>query len=474
MSAKQKRIERALAQAQGLLQGGRAADAATLCEEILREAPHLPSALQLGAVAAFQSGDGNRARDLLETATTQYPDDPEAHFNLGVLYQSSGILESALGAFLRAAALAPGSAIAHYNAGTALHELGRPGEAIAAYRRAIDADPDYAAAHAGLAYLLRDAGQLEDALTAYDSAVALAPNDAQTQSGRGIVLQHLGRLPEAADALRRAAALDPAYPDACTNLADVLIEMDDAVSAVRECDRFLSRYPGDSGVLASKVIALGESGDTEAADALVDFERFLCPTRPEPPPGFADAGALNDALAAHMLAHPTLVDAPASHATRNGKHTGELLGDTAAPIVAFQAMMSNAIALYKSKLGDDPAHPFVANALDCWRLTAWSIVLQGSGGFQAPHIHPSAWLSGVYYARVPDVVSDPNAGQAGWIEFGLPSEEYHWRCRPPVRAIRPEAGLLVLFPSYFFHRTIPYDTEGTRISIAFDVLPAIS
>ena len=26
----------------------------------------------------------------------------------------------------------------------------------------------------------------------------------------------------------------------------------------------------------------------------------------------------------------------------------------------------------------------------------------------------------------------------------------------------------MLFPSYFFHRTSPFDAEGTRISIAFD------
>jgi hypothetical protein len=30
---------------------------------------------------------------------------------------------------------------------------------------------------------------------------------------------------------------------------------------------------------------------------------------------------------------------------------------------------------------------------------------------------------------------------------------------------------MVLFPSYFFHRTIPFSAPGTRISIAFDVLP---
>jgi hypothetical protein len=35
--------------------------------------------------------------------------------------------------------------------------------------------------------------------------------------------------------------------------------------------------------------------------------------------------------------------------------------------------------------------------------------------------------------------------------------------------IRPEEGLMLLFPSYMYHRTIPFAGDGTRISIAFDV-----
>ncbi len=36
--------------------------------------------------------------------------------------------------------------------------------------------------------------------------------------------------------------------------------------------------------------------------------------------------------------------------------------------------------------------------------------------------------------------------------------------------IRPETGLLVLFPSFFWHRTIPFQGGGKRISIAFDLI----
>jgi hypothetical protein len=29
---------------------------------------------------------------------------------------------------------------------------------------------------------------------------------------------------------------------------------------------------------------------------------------------------------------------------------------------------------------------------------------------------------------------------------------------------------MVLFPSYFYHRTVPFESDEVRISIAFDVL----
>ena len=41
----------------------------------------------------------------------------------------------------------------------------------------------------------------------------------------------------------------------------------------------------------------------------------------------------------------------------------------------------------------------------------------------------------------------------------------------PVEAIRPEEGLLVIFPAWFYHRTIPFPADARRISVAFDLVP---
>jgi hypothetical protein len=40
-------------------------------------------------------------------------------------------------------------------------------------------------------------------------------------------------------------------------------------------------------------------------------------------------------------------------------------------------------------------------------------------------------------------------------------------------SVRPELGLLVLFPSYFWHGTLPFHSEQPRLTVAFDVVPEI-
>jgi hypothetical protein len=58
--------------------------------------------------------------------------------------------------------------------------------------------------------------------------------------------------------------------------------------------------------------------------------------------------------------------------------------------------------------------------------------------------------------------------RAAWLKFGEPGLRL---ALPPEHFVRPEAGMLVLFPSYFWHGTVPFTTGGDRLTAAFDVLP---
>jgi uncharacterized protein (TIGR02466 family) len=92
-----------------------------------------------------------------------------------------------------------------------------------------------------------------------------------------------------------------------------------------------------------------------------------------------------------------------------------------------------------------------------------------NAGYHASHVHPRGWISSAFYVDLPDGMAQAST-QDGCLAFGEPSIA----TEPPLhaqRVVRPEPGKLVLFPSYFWHGTVPFHSEKTRLTVAFDVVP---
>lgn len=109
-------------------------------------------------------------------------------------------------------------------------------------------------------------------------------------------------------------------------------------------------------------------------------------------------------------------------------------------------------------------------------IESWAVIFTGDG-HEDWHCHPAGWLSGVYYLDVPDS-SDGQSGAAletaGQIEFGpLKLGKHNDLEAWPKKQITPENDMLLLFPSYFGHRTYPTAVAAPRISIAFDIVPIV-
>lgn len=102
-------------------------------------------------------------------------------------------------------------------------------------------------------------------------------------------------------------------------------------------------------------------------------------------------------------------------------------------------------------------------------LFGW-ININNKGAFNAPHTHPGAHWSGVYYAAQPAV----ETGNSGMIEFiDARSDLPNWRIlkAAPFRLkkkLRPQPGELILFPSYLVHWVYPSEVDADRCSIAFN------
>ena len=105
-------------------------------------------------------------------------------------------------------------------------------------------------------------------------------------------------------------------------------------------------------------------------------------------------------------------------------------------------------------------------------VTAWANVNE-DGHYNRHHTHANNHWSGVYYVDLgePDAAVTPN----GAIEFIDPRPAVGV-CEIPGAAavttwtLQPEAGELLLFPSWLRHGVLPFHGAGQRISIAFNLM----
>ncbi|MCH8959042.1 MAG: sulfotransferase, partial [Proteobacteria bacterium] len=351
---------------------------------------------------------------------------------------------------------------------------GRLEEAVGEYRNALTLRPDSAEVYSNLGAALGALGRAQEAVDSLQKAMEIKPDRAEMHSNLGMALRSLGKLQEAENNYRRALELNPEFLTAWGNLAETLLEQgkpEEALAAARQTMQVDSRNQVAFALIA---IACNELGETGERDRLLDFS-LVRATDIEPPqanlaPGPAgDKDTLkgfNTDLARHTLSHPSLVFEPTTKSTKKGRQSGELLVEPKGPVAHLEKQICVAVEAYIDRIPDDTDHPFLSRKPKHWRLTAWVTILNREG-HQLPHIHPAAWLSGVYYVQVPE--QDSNLENAGWIEFcGAP--EHLRKDKPmPSKHLEPVPGRMYLFPSYFYHRTLPFAGDQPRISIAFDV-----
>lgn len=440
-----------------------AAAEAALVVAIARHPGHAPLR---GALATLRLVQGRPADALAEAdrALALDPDLADALVARAQACAAAGQLAAGLADADRAAALAPGLASAQAVRGRMLRRAERNDEAIEALLAAVAAEPGHAPWRAMLGEALAEALRYGEAEAQWRAALALDPTDGRLHAQLAASLAEQGRLAEAEAEAREGLALAPQIPLAALTLASILLAGRGAGEALALVDGVLLRDPGNARAVALKGVALSALGRiVDAADHLA-MARLVAVSRPLPPPGFARLEDFHAALVAGIDADATLTYEPAATTTRMGFQTRNLLRHDTPAFLALRGFILGAVERYVATARD---HPWLAGFPRAVSVYAWATVLQ-SGGRQLAHIHPSAIVSGVYYVAVPGEIGD--GGHDGWIEFGRPPDLFHPRADAPAWSLRPEEGLMVLFPSWLYHRTFPFDSGARRISIAFDVM----
>lgn len=429
-----------LEQIRALHAAGHSAQALRACRELLSRDPERADVLAIAGTLALKLGQHAEAEAALRASLALDPSRVEALFNWG----------------------------------NSLTRLGRGADAIQAFNRALEMRPDFVPALNNLGTALYERKELAAAEATFRRALQLAPNTAHLQRNLGTALREQGARTAALECFRHALALRPGWPKALQSLATTAMELGDWRSAAEACAGWLEQSPANVEALGLRSIALDELGETSAADELLNFDRFLKSTELTAPPGYASLAEFNAALSSQALAHPSL-HAPASNDPRYHcptlLMTAEFCAGSSGASAALARLVAAAIDQYVTKLAQTlPQHPFVAGAARRFALKSWATVLEGEGNLE-PHVHYASYVSAVYYPKIPRAMDSAGTG-AGFLEFGGGPARFPCRVARAVRKIEPSEGLLLLFPSYFYHRTAPFRAPEPRIAIAFDTTPA--
>lgn len=394
-----------------------------------------------------------------------------------------------------------------------LVQLGRFVEAESAFQEAIRRRHNMVDAHyefAQMRWML--SGDRLLALTFLERSLSVTADDPGLQLVRARVLQYTGDIDGACEALIPALRRWPTEEGLLVPAAQMALDAGQQVEAEGYAQRVLARQPQHFAaltILATAQLAQGKATEGLATattlaklqpndqhalaligtawrlvgnpsyELLYDYDTLVRAYDLEVPKGWNSLSSyLSDLSDVLIDVHPYLGH-PFGQSVRHGSQLPDILSHQEPALRAFRDAVAPAIEAHLSHLGKG-SDPVRRRNTGGWRFQGvWSVCLK-EGGYHASHVHPQGWLSSACHIMLPDSGSvsisvgkagpRPQGLQPGWLSFGAPG----YSTKPgllPDHHVEPAPGRLVLFPSYVWHGTTPFKGAGSRLSIAFDLIP---
>jgi tetratricopeptide (TPR) repeat protein len=460
------------------------------------------SALHVAAYAAL--GRQNEAVAHYRRLAALAPDNQVATHTLAVALIAANQTEEGERVVSQTLRRTRPTAALHYTHARSLITLERFDEAELALRECVGLEPRRADAHDSLAQLVwmrtgnigEATHDLDQALEKYQHDDALWATKAALLQGAGdargayaclakraarpqpppalLIRAGLAALEfEAATALtlaEQAMRAQPNNPTARKLLCAAYLGVGDGAAAMTECATLLQATPDDQYLIAMQTTALRLLNDPRY-ESLCDYDKMVLSQVIETPAGWSDLGSFLTEVTSRLNA----LHNPHGHrllyqSLRQGTETTQDLSRSQDPVIqALFHAFAAPIARYRDHIGQGKDPLRRRNRGTSRYNGSWSVRLHSSG-YHTSHVHPRGWISSACYIQLPDSMRAGHTAE-GILSFGAPG----MMTTPSLDAelsVRPELGQLVLFPSYFWHGTLPFHSEQPRLTVAFDVVPA--
>lgn len=280
----------------------------------------------------------------------------------------------------------------------------------------------------------------------------------------------MGRFDVARATLMRALDLDPHNLNACKRIAAVERVAGRPHAFLTIADALTNSGVSHAQLFADQSLAYAKTGDIAHAKSICGFDLFRRIERLDAPAGWDTMAEFNTALAVELLAHPGMRYERYGSAS---KSSWRIENPTRSDTPLFNLLIGQIIATVERRAMaiEPPDHPWANAAPRTAFLRNWCVITE-SEGFEDWHLHPSGWLSGVYYVRVPGSISHGTT-RDGCLAFGMPDDlaDTDSVAAFGEHIVRPQEGVLITFPSQCFHKTYSHGTNEKRICVAFDVRP---
>lgn len=477
--------------------------AAIAFKRCLEVRPADPAAwLGLGNVMR-QQGDINQAINCYEKALKINPDYAEAHHNLGICLRLKQQTPEAINHYRAAQRLGLDRAELYQNLASAQVDAGDIGAAIDAFREAIKRNPEDITSHRNLNSLLWEQEMLDEHLESYRNVLVKYPASEKLTCAYAIALNQRQSHAEAETVLSRGLSYAPESSELKSQLAYTLEQQQrwdralqlhaeavagagatakhqvSYVRALLACGRpdealpiaeaAVRQVPFDQRNIAYLGLCWRMLED-EQDNILNDYETYVRSYDIPVPEAYGNLGQFNEQLASLLDTLHVGKRHPPEQTLRGGTQThGDLFDRQEQLIADLVSGLKQCIQQYIDQLPPGRSHPLIMRRGKGFDFSAsWSVRLQRSG-YHTMHVHPLGWISSAYYVQVPDDITNAD-DHGGSLKFGEPDIDIG-AYGAPRRLIRPATGRLVLFPSYMWHGTVPFESSQPRMTVAFDVVP---